>query len=49
MSEWNSVKERLPSREGLEKDETEYVLVSEQSFNAITGEKLGGLCVHLWI
>ena len=40
MSEWISVKDRLPSREGLENDETEYVLVSEQSFNAITGEKL---------
>ena len=46
MSEWISVKERLPSREGLEKDETEYVLVSEQSFNAITGEKLGS-CVSI--
>ena len=46
MSEWISVKERLPSREGLEKDETEYVLVSEQAFNAITGEKLGS-CVSI--
>ena len=42
MSEWISVEERLPSREGLELDEVEYVLVSEQSFDAITGEKLGG-------
>lgn len=40
MSEWVSVKERMPSREGLEPDESEYVLVSEQSFDAITGEKL---------
>ena len=38
---WISVKDRLPSREGLEPDEVEYVLVSEQSFDAITGEKLG--------
>ena len=38
---WVSVKDRLPSREGLEPDEVEYVLVSEQSFDAITGEKLG--------
>ena len=42
MSEWISVEDRLPSREGLEPDEVEYVLVSEQSFDAITGEKLGG-------
>ena len=41
MSEWISVKDRLTSREGLGKDETEYVLVSEQFFDAITGEKLG--------
>lgn len=41
MSEWISVKDRLPSREGLEPDEVEYVLVSEQYFAAITGEKLG--------
>ena len=41
MSEWISVEDRLPSREGLEPDEVEYVLVSEQSFDAITGEKLG--------
>ena len=39
---WISVEDRLPSREGMEPDEVEYVLVSEQSFNAITGEKLGG-------
>ena len=39
---WISVEDRLPSREGLEPDEVEYVLVSEQSFDAITGEKLGG-------
>ena len=38
---WISVEDRLPSREGLELDEVEYVLVSEQSFDAITGEKLG--------
>ena len=38
---WISVENRLPSREGLEPDEVEYVLVSEQSFDAITGEKLG--------
>ena len=49
MSEWISVKDGLPSREGLEPDEVEYVLVSEQSFDVITGEKLGELCVHLWI
>ena len=41
MSEWISVKGGLPSREVLEPDEVEYVLVSEQSFDAITGEKLG--------
>ena len=41
MSEWISVEDRLPSREGLEQDEVEYVLVSEQYFDAITGEKLG--------
>ena len=41
MSEWISVEDRLPSREGLEPDEVEYVLVSEQAFDAITGEKLG--------
>lgn len=40
MSEWISVKDRMPSRKGLEPDESEYVLVSEQSFDAITGEKL---------
>ena len=39
--EWISVEDRLPSLEGLEPDEVEYVLVSEQSFDAITGEKLG--------
>lgn len=38
---WISVEDGLPSREGLEHDEVEYVLVSEQSFDAITGEKLG--------
>ena len=38
---WISVEDRLPIREGLEPDEVEYVLVSEQSFDAITGEKLG--------
>ena len=38
---WISVEDELPSREGLEPDEVEYVLVSEQSFDAITGEKLG--------
>ena len=38
---WISVKDRLPSLEGLEQDEVEYVLVSEQYFDAITGEKLG--------
>ena len=38
---WISVKDRLPSLEGLEPDEVEYVLVSEQYFAAITGEKLG--------
>ena len=38
---WISVEDRLPSREGLEPDEVEYVLVSEQAFDAITGEKLG--------
>lgn len=41
MSEWISVKDGLPSLEGLEPDEVEYVLVSEQYFDAITGEKLG--------
>lgn len=41
MSEWISVEDRLPSLEGLEPDEVEYVLVSEQYFDAITGEKLG--------
>ena len=41
MSEWISVKDGLPSREGLEPDEVEYVLVSEQYFDAITCEKLG--------
>ena len=41
MSEWISVEDRLPSLEGMEPDEVEYVLVSEQSFDAITGEKLG--------
>ena len=46
MSEWISVEDRLPSREGLEPDEVEYVLVSEQSFDAITGEKLGS-CVSI--
>lgn len=43
---WISVKDGLPSREGLEPDEVEYVLVSEQSFDAITGEKLGS-CVSI--
>lgn len=43
---WISVEDRLPSREGLEPDEVEYVLVSEQSFDAITGEKLGS-CVSI--
>ena len=38
---WISVEDRLPSLEGLEPDEVEYVLVSEQYFVAITGEKLG--------
>ena len=38
---WISVEDRLPSLEGLEPDEVEYVLVSEQYFAAITGEKLG--------
>ena len=38
---WISVEDRLPSREGLEPDEVEYVLVSEQYFDAITDEKLG--------
>ena len=38
---WISVEDRLPSLEGLELDEVEYVLVSEQSFDAITGKKLG--------
>lgn len=38
---WISVEDRLPSLEGLEPDEVEYVLVSEQYFDAITGEKLG--------
>ena len=46
MSEWISVEDRLPSLEGLEPDEVEYVLVSEQSFDAITGEKLGS-CVSI--
>ena len=46
MSEWISVEDRLPSREGLELDEVEYVLVSEQYFDAITGEKLGS-CVSI--
>ena len=41
MSDWISVKDGLPSLEGLEQDEVEYVLVSEQYFDAITGEKLG--------
>ena len=41
MSEWSIVKDRLPSLEGLEQDEVEDVLVSEQYFDAITGEKLG--------
>ena len=43
---WISVEDRLPSLEGLEPDEVEYVLVSEQSFDAITGEKLGS-CVSI--
>ena len=43
---WISVKDGLPSREGLEPDEVEYVLVSEQSFDAITGKKLGS-CVSI--
>ena len=43
---WISVKDGLPSLEGLEPDEVEYVLVSEQSFDAITGEKLGS-CVSI--
>lgn len=43
---WISVEDMLPSREGLEPDEVEYVLVSEQSFDAITGEKLGS-CVSI--
>ena len=43
---WISVEDRLPSRKGLEPDEVEYVLVSEQSFDAITGEKLGS-CVSI--
>ena len=38
---WISVEDRLPSLEGLELDEVEYVLVSEQYFDAITSEKLG--------
>ena len=38
---WINVEDRLPSLEGMEPDEVEYVLVSEQSFDAITGEKLG--------
>ena len=38
---WICVEDRLPSLEGLEQDEVEYVLVSEQYFDAITGEKLG--------
>lgn len=38
---WISVEDRLPSLEGLEPDEVEYVLVSEQYFAAITSEKLG--------
>ena len=46
MSEWISVEDRLPSLEGLEPDEVEYVLVSEQYFDAITGEKLGS-CVSI--
>ena len=46
MREWISVEDRLPSLEGLEPDEVEYVLVSEQSFDAITGEKLGS-CVSI--
>ena len=46
MSEWISVEDRLPSLEGMEPDEVEYVLVSEQSFDAITGEKLGS-CVSI--
>ena len=43
---WINVEDRLPSLEGMEPDEVEYVLVSDQSFNAITGEKLGG-CVTI--
>lgn len=30
MDQWISVKDRLPSREGLMDDETEYVLVCER-------------------
>lgn len=44
--QWISVKDRLPSLEGLEPDEVEYVLVSEQYFAVITGEKLGS-CVSI--
>lgn len=39
--EWVSVNDHLPSLEGLLPDEGEYVLVSEQYVDAITGEKLG--------
>lgn len=38
---WISVNDRFPERKGLCDDETEYVLVVVEEFNAITGEKLG--------
>lgn len=38
---WISVNDRLPERKGLYDDETEYVLVVVEEFDAITGEKLG--------
>lgn len=31
MGKWISVKDRLPAREGLQHDETEYVLVVERT------------------
>ena len=41
MIEWISVNDRLPSRDGLMDDESEYVLVAEQYIAYDTGEKLG--------
>ena len=39
--EWFSVDDRLPEREGLGDDETEYVLVAVEYIDAIIGRSLG--------